>query len=388
MRQLLTKNLSMSPKTLSLGFCSLLAAFAAVSVEAKPIATPESRLQAAGVEPTLAGVKKYLESLVSPVVEAEIAKLIEDLGNDQFEVRERATQQLAGMPFPPLGQLEAATKSSDLERALRAKRILALAKDPHASLLIPALAFVEEQKLAVGAPLLITIHGKVPPGPIREAALRALLAIISKDDLAAAKEMLKSSDARVVHAGKWLVSQLERGDGLSLLAGKVDAVTVTPGSVAGGGRDLIQGWEFKVKERLTVMELGVHDHRKSGLKEAHEVAIWDLENKKEPLVQTTIPEGQVAELYGTFRCVSVEPTELLPDRRYAIVAHYSTPADSSVSLINPTGLTIEYAAPIEVIGRRYAFPHKAMAFPSHLGEGARHATFGPTFRFGELGDKK
>ncbi len=57
------------------------------------------------------------------------------------------------------------------------------------------------------------------------------------------------------------------------------------------------------------------------------------------------------------------------------------PADPNVGMINPSGLTIDYAPHIEVIGRRYAFPHKAMAYPNNLGAGADHATHGPTFRF-------
>ena len=35
----------------------------------------------------------------------------------------------------------------------------------------------------------------------------------------------------------------------------------------------------------------------------------------------------------------------------------------------------------QVVGRRYAFPHKAMAFPNKRAEDAKSATFGPTFRY-------
>ncbi|HEX5103858.1 MAG TPA: hypothetical protein VFV87_08620, partial [Pirellulaceae bacterium] len=57
--------------------------------------------------------------------------------------------------------------------------------------------------------------------------------------------------------------------------------------------------------------------------------------------------------------------------------------DSTVSMINPQGLVLEYADHVEPLGRRYSFPHKEMAFPAQRGEGARNATIGPTFRFDE-----
>lgn len=354
----------------------------------EPPSAREERLKAAGVEATPEGVNKYLESQLNPPVEAEIVQLITDLRHEQFAIRERATQHLADLPFPPLEKLASAAQSSDLEQAMRAKRILAKIKEPRASALLAVLELVEEKKLAVDVTLLIKIHEKVAAGPVRQASFRALLAIVTKEDLPAVQEMLKSSDARVRTTGKWLVSRLEGGNAVPLLQGNVDAVAVTPGSVSGGGPNLIDGWEFKLKEAVTVTELGVYDSGKDGLKSAHEVAIWDCEDEKAPLVKATVPGGKEAELSGMFRCVSVEPVDLVPGRRYALVAHYPTPDDGNVGLTNPAGLTINYAAPVEVLGRRYTFPHKAMAFPNHFGEGATHAAIGPTFRFGELPAKK
>ena len=156
---------------------------------------------------------------------------------------------------------------------------------------------------------------------------------------------------------------------------------VIGGGVSGGGKDILNGWEFKLKEDLTVTELGIYDDRKNGLGSAHEVAIWDIEDKTKPVVKGTVPAGEDSPLAGVFRCVRVEKTELKAGRRYAIVAHYGDSGDPSVNLLNPQGLTIEYAPAIEVLGRRYGFPHKAMAFPSSLGEGAASADIGPTFRF-------
>lgn len=376
----------MIPK--QLWFSAVVLVVGAIVFGADQPASHEDRLKAAGIEATSEGITKYLEALLSPTSDAEADRLVNDLGNEQFEIRERATQRLAGMPFPPREKLEAAAKDTDLERSLRARSILAKIQGPRESLLLPVLAVVEEKKLAIGVPLLIQVYEKLAEGPARPAAFRTLLALATKDDLPAVREMLKSPDARVRRTGKWFVARLEGGEPLRLRPGTVDAVAVTPGSVSGGGNDLIAGWEFKVKEPLLVTEMGIYDDSKNGLKEAHEVAIWDLENEKEPLVQTTVPALKEAELFGMFRCTSVESVELLPGHRYAIVAHYPSPGDASVDLLNPSGLTIDYAAPVEVLGRRYTFPHKAMAFPSHLGEGGKHATIGPTFRFAELEGKR
>jgi hypothetical protein len=53
-----------------------------------------------------------------------------------------------------------------------------------------------------------------------------------------------------------------------------------------------------------------------------------------------------------------------------------------VSLINPSGLEIDFGSHFEVIARRYSFPHRGMAFPDHASErGVKHATVGPTFRY-------
>jgi len=311
---------------------------AATVLGANPPVSHQQRLQAAGIEANSEGISKYLEALLSPTSDADSDRLINDLGNEQFEIRERATQRLAGMPLPPSEKLEAAAKDTDLERSLRARSILAKIQDSRESLLLPAVAIVEDKKLAIGVPLLIKVYEKLAEGPARPAAFRTLLALATKDDLPAVREMLKSTDARVRRTGKWFVARLEGGEPLRLRPGTVDAVAVTPGSVSGGGNDLIAGWEFKVKEPLLVTELGIYDDSKNGLKEAHTVAIWDLENEKESLVETTVPALKEAELFGIFRCTSVESVELLPGHRYAIVAHYPSPGDASVDMLNQTGL--------------------------------------------------
>lgn len=61
-----------------------------------------------------------------PLSQEKLAKLVEQLGNDSFQVRERATQQLENAGPQAREKLKAALKSPDLEVRLRARRLLAL----------------------------------------------------------------------------------------------------------------------------------------------------------------------------------------------------------------------------------------------------------------------
>lgn len=81
------------------------------------------------VEPTAKDVTTYLRRLgTDPADEAAARRLIGQLADDDFHVREAATRSLIDMPFVPLKQLQAATTSSDPEVAFRAKSVLADAR--------------------------------------------------------------------------------------------------------------------------------------------------------------------------------------------------------------------------------------------------------------------
>jgi hypothetical protein len=53
---------------------------------------------------------------------------------------------------------------------------------------------------------------------------------------------------------------------------------------------------------------------------------------------------------------------------------------------NPSSLTVKFADHLEVIGRRYTFPHKGMAFPEQLAANVDSASLGPTLRY-EVSDE-
>jgi|GEM_PF-3003153 len=343
-----------------------------------------NRLRAAGIEPTTAGVQKYLLQLTGGEAHQNVARLIADLGSDEFTVREKASRALADLVPLPIAALTKATKGDDAERAWRAERLLKEARPQNDKTLSAALELITQQKLAVGLPLLLKIYQQLETAETKAEALAALLATVQEADRTTAVELTKHADKTMQDVGRVLLARLDKKELPHDLARSFDAVKVTPGSVAGGGPNLVCGWEFKTKADLTVTHLALFDRKPHGLTMPHEVAIWDLDDTQKPLVLETVPDGEKAPLAGEFRLVPVPRTRLRADRRYAIVAHYADPSDSTVSRVNPGGLTIEYSPHLEVLGRRYTFPHKAMAFPGNFQPGADHASIGPSFRYETL----
>ena len=165
------------------------------------------------------------------------------------------------------------------------------------------------------------------------------------------------------------------------------AVQVIPGGVSGGGKQLTEAWEFVAKADIIVTHLGLYDERRDGFKTEHDLAIWDLENKEEPLVTTHIEAGANLPLDGFIRYQPVKPVELKAEGSYVLAAYYPESGDNVVSMINPTGLTITYAPHIEPMGRRYILS-KELRFPVNLTEGGRHAPIGPSLIYKVLAGKK
>ena len=378
----------MLPRTLiwrPQAIAACLATFANLVLTASLLAIDEapsldSQLRQAGIEPTEPGVRAYLDMLVSPELGRQIDGWIAELGEEQYVTRQHASQRL--MTLGPVGieKLQAASKSADAERAWRARSIVNELKSSESSPLSWALQAVRDKRLAVGLPLLLKVREQTASAQLQEAAVAAMLAIVKETDRPLAEKLLEDDDRNVRNAGRRLLARLDR-NGEPLLEGTFEAVALQPGSVAGGGPNLVQGWEFEVKSDLVVTHLGIYDEAKNGLTSPHALAIWDVADNSAPVVDQIIPVGEAAELGGVFRLVPVEGTVLKVGRRYAIVAHYPDPRDSAVSLVNPSGLTIEYAPHLEVLGRRYSFPHGDMAFPASRQEGVKHATHGPTFRY-------
>ena len=343
-----------------------------------------ARLRVVGIEPTTEAIQQYLRQLTGGESQKAIAKLIADLGAEEFTTREKASRDIADLVPLPIAALIKATKGDDAERAWRAERLLKQAKPQNDKTLSAALEIITQQKLLVGVPLLLKVYHQLDTAEARAEVLAALLATVQEPDRAVVVDLTKQPDKPKQDLGRVLLARLDKKDLPLDLARSFDAVKVTPGSVAGGGPDLICGWEFKTKAELTITHLALYDRKPYGLAMPHEVAIWDIEEPQKPLVLETIPDGEKAPLAGEFRLIPVPRTRLRADRRYAIVAHFADPSDNTVSLVNPGGLTIDYGPHLEPLGRRYTFPHKAMAFPNNFQEGKTHASIGPSFRYETL----
>lgn len=364
------------------GFLTLLLAGGFVAGGADSDAA--NHLRASGIEPSVDGIRKYLQLLVGGETPRHVGKLIVDLGNEDFAVRERATRDLAEVVPLPVAELTAASKGDDAERAWRAQRLLKTAKPQNAKTVMAALDVITAEKLAIGLPLLLKLYHQLDAADAKAQVLATAIAIVQETDRALVEGFAKDKDKTTQDIGRVLLARLDKKDLPLDLARNYEAVKVTPGNVAGGGTNLVAGWEFKTKADLTITHLGIFDRKPAGLNVPHEVALWDIEDTQKPLAFETIPAGEKALLVGEFRVVPTTRVRLKADRNYAIVAHYPDPSDSSVSRINPGGLTIEYAPHLEVVGRRYIFPQPAMAFPARLQLGSDHATIGPTFKYETL----
>ena len=69
----------------------------------------ETKLRTAGIEPTAEGIKKYLTAQVAEETQRNVAKLIADLGHDDFNARERASKLLGELVPAPIGALTTAS---------------------------------------------------------------------------------------------------------------------------------------------------------------------------------------------------------------------------------------------------------------------------------------
>ena len=281
----------------------------------------ESKLRNAGIEPTAEGIKKYLASRVAGEVQRNVAKLIAELGHDDFNTRERASKALGELEPVPIGALTAASTSIDTEVAWRAKAILKTARPAADPVLAAALNMVASNKLDVGLPLLIQLHQQTDSATGRADVLIAIFAILQPGDRKTIEALARLPEKANQDLARALLARLDRKELPADLAGTFDATKLKSGGVASGGPNLIDGWEFKTRTELVITELGVFDRQPLGLVQAHEVAIWDLEDRAAPVVSITVPAGEEAKLAGEFRLMPVEKTKLKTGRNYAVVAH-------------------------------------------------------------------
>lgn len=156
----------------------------------------------------------------------------------------------------------------------------------------------------------------------------------------------------------------------------VDVGEVGYGDV-GGGNHAIFGWEFQPNAKLHVTKLGVYDFGYDGLAEAHQIAIWDVDEPTTPVASATIPAGMVGEFAEGFWYVDVSSAILHAGRNYVIAAHYPTTADYQISTLDNGRATFHPL--VEFVTRRYLMTTPSLVYPT--GTSGSSGSFGPTFGF-------
>jgi HEAT repeats len=160
-------------------------------------------LRQLGVTPTAEGIVAFLRSVARgnhTLPDADADALIVQLGNDEFERREKATQRLTALPFPPRAKLQAASKSTDLETATRARDILdRLDKRPDP--LVVVLQAARERNLRLTPADLVALLPVCETESAVEAAQEDLLAGLGQDDLPQVRRWLEDRRPRVRAAG-------------------------------------------------------------------------------------------------------------------------------------------------------------------------------------------
>lgn len=164
-----------------------------------------------GVEPTAAGVMGVLRQWRPDAdSRARIARLVRDLGDDNWGVREAATRQLAGMGTLAEAALREAAKSSDAEVVFRARRLLAQCRPNGAEeLLSAALEWLRQTPTPQATPLLLDLL-PVLPDALQSSTRDALWVCAGPDDVPRLRRAI--GDARAVVHGAAIVA-LERAAG-------------------------------------------------------------------------------------------------------------------------------------------------------------------------------
>ena len=151
-------------------------------------AADEQVLKAARIETNGPALLEYVRRRIAAPLDADkVRALIRQLGDDSFEIREKATQALIALGEPAAPFLQPAAKSTDLEVARRAERCLqAIIKDParrqtEAATTIAAIRLLAKKKPPGTTEALLALFSQPSSGAI-EREIRFALRILGKSD--------------------------------------------------------------------------------------------------------------------------------------------------------------------------------------------------------------
>ncbi len=178
-----------------------------------------------GDELVAQGVAKVLEGILSgdrkPLTPDEAKKLVESLDDGRFKVREAATARLKLLPFPPLGQLREAQKSTSEELSKRAGEILTYHHEnpnPNLGVLEAILKSTIPAKIRLEPKELYRLAELSAEGSLYETVTLSIMTSAKAGDLDLAKKMFAKENPLAVRATALrVIASIEKKKSLDLL---------------------------------------------------------------------------------------------------------------------------------------------------------------------------
>jgi WD40 repeat protein len=155
--------------------------------ENSPPNARERVLKANGIEPTPAGILGY----INPYSPRRLQQLVQQLGDDSYARRERATKLLSAMPVP-VGPLFEAAQSSDPELRYRARIVLKrIRKTMNPALMMAAFKTMRGKAYSKGAPAVLGMIPQLDNESLVAAAAEALGSIAQPEHFALLRAALR-----------------------------------------------------------------------------------------------------------------------------------------------------------------------------------------------------
>jgi len=151
-----------------------------------------------GIQPTADSIGNYLDSLhPDEESKARFARLIRQLGDDDFFRREEASAALRREPLVSVELLEKATRSEDPEVRWRATQVLATAEQTFQTILTAALRTVDGQKIKGLAEPILRTFPLCRKSHLRATAIAAFAATVTAEDADLLRKQLQAEDADI-----------------------------------------------------------------------------------------------------------------------------------------------------------------------------------------------
>jgi HEAT repeat protein len=156
----------------------------------------EQVLSNRGIRPDVNGIIAYLQKLHPTENELEQArKLIKQLGDHDFDVRETAMRQLLIMPVLPGDELQAAWRNPDPEIRWRVRKVLQRGTPETSFLLYAAFKVIAKQKLSPAVPELLNAIPLCTKRHLQAEAARAIEACALPEHAETLRTALQSEHA-------------------------------------------------------------------------------------------------------------------------------------------------------------------------------------------------